>query len=166
MRGRQALDKKRPRLLPALAATGVMLCGAPVPIAAARGGDAGALASRTISLSESGHLRLTSKHGFTLNEVGAASGTIGGTIYLHLTIASVNRVSAEVSIYPRNGSISGYAAASYHVNGATASFSGSMSIVRGTGSYRHARASRLSFSGTIARSNDAVSVRLSGPMTD
>jgi len=35
-----------------------------------------ALAARTISLNETGHLRLTSKHNFTLNEQGSTLGTI------------------------------------------------------------------------------------------
>ena len=73
-------------------------------------------------------------------------------------------MTAEVNIYPRGGSITGYAKASYHVAGATASFSGSMSVARGTGSFDHVHASGLGFSGTIARSNDAVTVRLSGQM--
>ena len=122
--------------------------------------------ARTISLRETGRLHLTSKHGFTLNEAGSATGTIKGTIYLHLDVVAINRVTAEVSIYPSGGSITGSARASYRVGGATASFSGSMSIGRGTGSYARAHASGLSFSGTIQRSNDAVTVHLSGEMSD
>jgi hypothetical protein len=124
-----------------------------------------AQSARTISLNESGSLHLTSKRGFTLNEEGSATGTIRGKIYLHLTVASTNRVTAEVSIYPRGGSLTGKAAASYHVAGATASFSGTMSIARGTGSYRHARGVGLGFNGTISRSNDAVRVHLTGKLS-
>jgi hypothetical protein len=124
-----------------------------------------AVPARTISLNENGRLHLTSKHGFTLNEEGSATGTIRGKIYLHLTIVSTNRVRAEVSIYPSGGSLTGYAAAAYHVAGATASFSGSMSIARGTGRYRHAHASGLGFNGTIKRSNDAMIVSLTGKMS-
>jgi hypothetical protein len=124
-----------------------------------------ASAARTISLNESGQLRLTSKHGFTLNEQGPASGTVTGTIYVRLRIVSTSRVSAEVSISPRGGTISGVASASYHRGSSTASFSGSLSITRGTGSYAHAHGSNLSFSGTIQRSNDAISARVSGTVT-
>ena len=77
---------------------------------------------------------------------------------------STNRVKAEINIYPHNGSITGYANASYRTQGGTASFSGTMSIIRGTGTYNHAHGTGLKFSGTINRSNDAVKVRLSGPM--
>jgi hypothetical protein len=119
-------------------------------------------AARTISLADSGHLHVTSKHGFTLNEQGHASGTIAGTIYIHLHIVSVNRVTAEVNIYPSGGSITGYASASYHPAGSFASFTGTMRILRGTGRYSHASGSGLSFTGTVQRTNDAVSVRVGG----
>jgi hypothetical protein len=124
-----------------------------------------ASAARTLYLSESGRLHLTSHHGFTLNEQGSASGTIHGAIYIHLTVSSTNQVSAEVNIYPHGGSLTGYATASYHVHGATASFNGSMRVVRGTGSYSHAHGSGLGFSGTIQRTSDAVGVYLSGRMS-
>jgi hypothetical protein len=128
----------------------------------AAGGAARAHAARTISLSDSGRLHLTSHHGFTLNEQGSASGSISGTIYLHLNVVSTNRVTAEINIYPSGGSVTGKASASYHPSGALATFSGTMSIVRGTGSYNHASGSGLSFSGTVARSNDAITVHVSG----
>jgi hypothetical protein len=124
-----------------------------------------ARAARAINLNETGRLHLTSHHHLTLNEQGSASGTIRGTIYIHLKIASTNSVAAEVNIYPSGGSISGYAKAKYRVAGPTASFSGTMAITRGTGRYAHAHGSGLSFSGTIRRSDDAVNVRLSGQMS-
>jgi hypothetical protein len=122
-------------------------------------------AARTLYLNDSGHLRLTSHHGFTLNELGTASGTIRGPLYIHLHIVSVNHVTAEVNVYPAGGSLTGYASASYHSSGATASFNGTMSVTRGTGTYGHAHASGLSFTGTIARSNDAVTVHVSGRLS-
>jgi hypothetical protein len=125
-------------------------------------GAATARAARSFSLSETGHLHLTSKHGFTLNEQGSASGTISGTIYIHLNVVSTNRVTAEVSIYPNGGSLTGYATASYHPAGAVATFNGTMSITRGTGRYGHARGSGLGFSGTVQRINDAVTVHVNG----
>ena len=56
--------------------------------------------ARVFSLNENGSLHLTSKHGFTLNEQGSASGTVRGTIYVHLSIVSSSHVTAEVNIYP------------------------------------------------------------------
>jgi hypothetical protein len=122
-------------------------------------------ASRTLALNESGRLHLTSKQGFTLNEQGSASGTITGSIYIHLHLTSTNKVTAEVSIYPSGGSLSGNGSATYRVEGAFAVFTGTLAITRGSGKYAHARASALRFTGTIQRRGDAVTVRLSGPLS-
>jgi hypothetical protein len=124
-----------------------------------------ASAARTVSLNESGRLHLTSKKGFTLNEQGSASGTITGTIYIHLHLSSTSKVTAEVSIYPSGGSLSGNGSASYRVEGGYAVFTGTLAITRGSGKYAHARASALRFTGQIQRRNDAVSVQLSGPLS-
>ncbi len=122
--------------------------------------------ARVLSLDENGSLHLTSKNGFTLNEQGLASGTVRGKIYVHLSIVSSSRVTAELNIYPSGGSITARGSASYHKERTRAIFSGSISIERGTGSYAHARGSGLSFSGTIARSNDAVTVHVAGHAVD
>ncbi len=143
-----------------------LLCMMPASAAATR--DVGAYAARTYTLTETGHLHKTSGRGITINQVlneeGSASGTISGTIYIHLKVVSVNRVTAEVNIYPSGGSITGYASASYRSAGSTASFSGTMSIERGTGRYAHASGSGLSFTGTVQRINDAITVRVTGRM--
>jgi len=136
-------------------------------IGAAYGGAASCSAASahlagTLSLSETGHLHLTSHHSFTLNEQGSASGTISGTIYIHLNIVSTNRVTAEVNIYPRGGSLTGYATASYRPSGAVATFAGTMTVARGSGRYAGAHGAGLSFTGTIQRTNDAVTVHVSG----
>jgi hypothetical protein len=121
-----------------------------------------ARSARTITLSDTASLHLTSHHGFTLNETGTATGTISGRIYIHLTVTSTNRVSAEVNLYPNGGSITGYATASYRPAGAVATFNGTMRVVRGSGRYNHASGSGLSFSGTVHRTNDAVTVHVNG----
>ncbi|HEX4436064.1 MAG TPA: hypothetical protein VH061_04640 [Solirubrobacteraceae bacterium] len=122
-------------------------------------------ATRTISLNETGRLRLVSKHGFTLNETGTASGTIKGPISVRLTIVSTSRVSVEVTLSPNGGSVSGSGTASYHKGETEASFSGGLSIAKRSGSYAHAQGAGLKFSGTIARSNDAITVYVSGRLS-
>jgi hypothetical protein len=124
-----------------------------------------AVAARTISLNESGQLHRTGHSGLKLNEQGSASGTIKGTIYIHLDVVSPSRVTAEVSIYPSGGSLTGSGSANYRVNGGTASFTGTMAIERGTGTYAHAHGSGLSFSGTIQRLSGAVTVHVSGKIS-
>ncbi len=125
-------------------------------------------ATRTYSLNETGHLHRTSGRGITinqqLNEQGSASGTIPGTIYIHLKVVSVNRVTAEVNIYPSGGSITASASASYRSAGAVASFTGTIDIVRGTGRYNGAHGSGLQFTGTVQRINDAITVHVTGSM--
>ena len=59
-----------------------------------------------------------------------------------------------------------FGTASYHKGETSASFAGSLSIDHGSGSYAHAEGSGLSFSGTIARSNDAITVHVSGKLSD
>jgi hypothetical protein len=126
-----------------------------------------AYASKAILLNETGHLHLTSKHNFTLNEQGTASGTAGGSIYVHLTAVSNTRVTVEVNIYPKGGSITGSGSASYRKTSGAADFSGSMTIDRGTGTYAHCHGSGLSFNGTVAESDkDAITVHVSGRVSD
>jgi hypothetical protein len=157
---RRALRLRRLRLPGTLAGLATLIAG--VSAAHAAHVAPGAHASRTISLNDSGRLHLTSHHGFTLNEQGSATGTISGTIYIHLNVVSTNHVTAEVNIYPHGGSITGKASASYRPSGALASFTGTMNIIRGTGRYSRARGTALSFTGTVQRSNDAVTVHVNG----
>jgi hypothetical protein len=164
----QARNRKLRRLAGILVGTAVCI-GTPAlagPLGDADATAPSARAATTISLNESGQLRLVSKQGFTLNERGTASGTIRGPISVRLTIVSTDRVSAEVTISPTGGSISGQGTASYHKGEASAGFSGTLSISHGSGSYTHAQGWGLSFSGTIARSNEAISVHLSGRLSD
>jgi hypothetical protein len=148
-----------------LAAIASAIAVAAVTLAGPSARAATAHAAGTLSLSDTAHLHLTSHHSFTLNEQGSASGTVSGTIYIHLTVASTNRVTAEVDLYPSGGSITGYASAGYRPAGGVATFSGTMTVERGSGRYDHARGSGLSFSGTVQRANDAVTVYVSGRMS-
>jgi hypothetical protein len=145
--------------------SGSSVAKAPCPTGA-RHRSPHAKSARTTSMHETGNLRLSSKHGFTLNEQGSATGTFDGTIHVRLTILSSSRVKAEVGIARSGGSISGVATASYHRADASASFSGSLSITGGTGSYSHAHGSGLSFGGTIQNSTEAIAVHLSGSISD
>jgi hypothetical protein len=159
--------RRRWAIAPAVAvvALATSACAGAAVAAAAKVRSPLASAARSVSLNESGRLHLTSKQGFTLNEQGTASGTITGTIYIHLHLTSTSKVTAEVSIYPSGGSLSGSGSAAYRVEGGVAAFTGTLAITRGTGKYAHARASGLRFTGTIERRSDAVSVRVSGPLS-
>lgn len=121
--------------------------------------------ARTLHLKESSSLHLSNHHGLVLDEQGKAKGTLSAPIYIQLKVTSTRSISAQVQIYPHGGSLSGSTAASYHVEGAHASFSGRLQITKGSGTYAHAHASDLNFSGTIQRSNDATTVSVSGTLT-
>jgi hypothetical protein len=145
----------------ALLATGASALALTIGTAGASGSTAGA--ARTISLNDTAHLRRTSSHGFNLYESGSASGSLGGSITLHLDVVSTNRVTAQITVHPKGGgAVNGSASGSYRNNGSTASFSGTMSITSGSGSYSGSHGSGLSFSGTIQRTTDAVTVHVSG----
>lgn len=141
-------------------ATGI--CALALTSGTAGASGPGAQAARTVSLNDTAHLHKTAHHGLNLYESGSASGSIRGSISLHLDVVSTNHVTAQLTVYTHGGSINATASGSYRNNGSTASFSGTMSIHGGSGSYSHAHGSGLSFSGTIQRSNDATSVRVSG----
>ncbi len=140
------------------------------------GGPASALASRSNhkrsrsrSASSSMYIKESAKlsrvgraHGFDLNERGTVNGTIKGTIYLQLHVTSTKSVSATVRVYPRGSSLTGVGKGSYGVRGANASFTGSMSITGGSGSFKGAHGNGLTFSGSIKRGNDSMTVYVSG----
>ncbi|MGH2853611.1 MAG: hypothetical protein ACRDLF_05400, partial [Solirubrobacteraceae bacterium] len=122
--------------------------------------------ARTISLKEAGRLHATYKHEFTLYEQGSASGTFTGTLYVHMTLVSTSRATAQIKIARSGGSISGYATATYRRSGGAADFSGTLTVTGGSGSYTHVHGSGLSFSGTIQQSTDAITVQMSGRLSD
>ena len=98
------LSFKRGAVATFAAAACMTVLGVAASGVAASPGSSPAFAARTISLNETGQLRRTSSHGLKLNEQGSASGTIRGTMYVHLDVVSANRVTAEVNIYPSGGS--------------------------------------------------------------
>lgn len=155
----------RPRISSAALAVGAIATAITFGTGAAGASSPRATAARSINLSDTASLHLQNKKGLVLKEAGNAKGTLPGALYLQLKVTSTRSVSAEVQVYPSGGSISGVAKASYRVAGSTATFSGTLAVTKGSGKYSKAKASALSFSGTIKRSNDAVTVRVSGKMS-
>jgi hypothetical protein len=158
---------KRPALrasLVSVLALGVVAGGTTVS-AAARGARAArgtAAKSSELALNETMSASRVGPPGHSFNEQGQASGTLAGSVAVHVvTIASTSGV-ATITLYLHNGTISGRAPTHGHVVGATAYFEGAMSITGGSGSYAHASGTGLRFKGTLNRQNFHVTAQLHG----
>jgi hypothetical protein len=155
----------RAQVWAAALALGALAAGAAVGTGAA-GAAPSAHAARTLDLNDSANLSLSNKKGFELKEAGKATGSLGGTIYIQLKVESERAVVAKIQVYPSGGSLNATATGSYRVeSSSTASFSGKLTIAGGSGRYSKAKGSGLSFSGTVHRPGDSVSVRVSGTMS-
>ncbi len=150
------------------AALAITALGAAAAVGTGAAGAAGpqAKAARSMSINDSANLRLNNHKGVELKESGTAKGNLPGSIYIQLRLASSHDVTAKIQVYPSGGSVSASASASYRVvTSSSASFSGSLTITGGSGRYSKAKGSHLSFSGTVHRPSDSVSVHVSGPMS-
>jgi hypothetical protein len=157
-------QSKRPtiEIKPKLLALGLSaIAAAALPTAAAGGAPPRAHAARTISVNDTGRLRLVGSSGNTLIEEGQSSGTLPGRVRARLTVSS-NTVRATFTISLHGGSISGYGSAKLNVGrGVYASFGGSLNVSHGTGRYAHVSGSGGLY-GTINRNTDDATVQVVG----
>jgi hypothetical protein len=170
MGGSMENKSSRPRIYTRLRISSAALALGALAAAAVGTGSAGATAphataARSLNLNDTAKLHLTDKHALVLKESGTARGSLGGQLFLQLKVTGQHNVTAQLQVYPKGGSLSGNAVANYRVTGSTASFAGAISITKGSGAYSKAKGSGLSFSGTIQRSNDAVTVHVSGKLS-
>lgn len=125
-----------------------------------------AKAASSLSLSDSANLSLNNHKGVELKESGTAKGNLPGKIYIQLRLANSHSVTAKIQVYPSGGSVSASASATYRVvTSSKASFAGTLNITGGSGRYGKAKGSHLSFTGTVHRPSDSVSVHVSGKMS-
>jgi hypothetical protein len=118
-------------------------------------------------MQEHGRLRFVSERGSTLIERGTAYGTYTATMIVALSIHTKS-VTATVTIYPRGGSITGSATASYKIVKNLGYFGGTLSLGRGSGRYSHIAevgGKPLGVSGVINRYNFEVEVKANGEAT-
>jgi len=156
----------RPRASVAALALSALATAAVFGTGAAGAAGPSAKAATTMNLSDSANLRLNNHKGVELKESGNAKGNLPGKIYLQLRLASSRTVTAKIQVYPSGGSISASASATYRVvTSSSASFAGTLNITGGSGRYAKAKGSRLSFSGTVHRPSDSVSVHVSGKLS-
>ena len=106
--------------------------------------------ARLLKVNDSGHLHLLHAYGEVIEEEGKASGTLRGTVFVHMTVGAAN-VTASFTIRSEGGgSIEGHGQAVLHSSGRYSSFAGTLSVRHGTGRYAHARGSGKLY-GTIER---------------
>jgi hypothetical protein len=133
----------------------------------ARSGGPAATAARRIYLTEKARLHFVTEHGATLVERGYAYGTYNAPIAADLTIRSKS-VTATVTIYPRGGSMTGNANASYKIVKNLGYFGGTLNLGHGRGRFSHVAEvahKPLGISGIINRENFEVEVKANGEAT-
>ncbi len=157
----------RLRVSSAALAAGALATAAVLGQGAASAAPPRAKAARTLNLNDSANLVQNNKKGVELKDSGTAKGTLPGKIYIQLRIGQGKVVTARIQVYPNShDSISASASATYHVNTSTyASFSGTLNVTGGSGRYSKAKGSKLSFSGSVHRPSNSVSVRVTGTMS-
>jgi hypothetical protein len=162
------------RLIPArrtVSFCGFVLVAVAVALAASASGSDGstttAHSARIVHMQEHGRLKFISERGNTLIERGTAYGTYTATMVADLTIRSKS-VTATVTIYPRGGSITGSANATYTIVKNLGYFGGTLNLGRGSGRYSHiAEVNHKPFgvSGVINRITLEVEVKANGEAT-
>lgn len=120
------------------------------------------LASRSVSVNDTGHLHLLKAFGSVLLEEGAAAGTLPGLAKVRLLVGST--VIASFTIQTKHGTIYGSGSAALHSSGRYASFGGSLSVSRGTGSYTRAHGSGKLY-GVIDRRTSSLTVQTVGTLS-
>ncbi len=105
--------------------------------------------ARSQVVNDESSLHLVGESGSELVEEGKVTGTLLGRVKVLFNIGAT--VAAKITLYPASGgSITGQGVGKLHSSGRYASFSGTVSITKGTGSYEHARGT-AGFYGTILR---------------
>lgn len=111
--------------------------------------------------SDRANLHYVGAEGEEVYETGSASGTLPGSMRVHMIFES--SFSGSFTIYTRGGSIDGHGSAKPHGGGIYESFAGTLVVSGGTGRYRHARGTAALY-GTFDRSNYALTVKTAGTL--
>ncbi len=94
-------------------------------------------------------------------ETGSASGTLPGSIRVHMIFAST--LSGSFAIYTRGGTIDGRGTARPHGEGIYESFAGTLVVTGGTGRYRRANGTAHLY-GAFNRENYALTIQTAGTL--
>jgi hypothetical protein len=119
-------------------------------------------AARVLNASDTVHLHYISASGSLLFEEGKATGTLPGSMRIHLNVGTT--FTGTFTIDASGGSIQGHGSAAPHGSGTYESFSGTLTITGGTGRYAHAHG-HGGMSGTFDRDNYALVIKTTGSLT-
>lgn len=147
----------------AVAATGLAVVLSPLgtkSVARALGIARGHMAS-ALEATDEARLRYISASGSTLYETGRASGTLPGSMKVHMRIAAT--FSGNFTINAPGGAIVGRGSAIPHGVGVYESFAGRLTVSGGNGRYRHARG-KAELYGTFNRNTYALVIQTRGTL--
>jgi hypothetical protein len=118
--------------------------------------------AHTLKATDTAHLHYVSASGSLLFEEGRASGTLPGSMRVHLDVAGT--LSGSFTIYTRGGTIRGHGQATPHGSGVYESFAGRLVVTGGTGQYAHAHGGTGLY-GTFDRGNYALTIQTTGTLS-
>jgi hypothetical protein len=121
-----------------------------------------ARSAHVLAATDTASLHYVSASGSLLLDEGKASGTLPGSMRVHLNLGTT--FTSTFTIFASGGSISGHGSAKPHGFGKYESFAGILIVTGGTGRYARARG-RGHFYGTFNRSNYALVVKTTGSLT-
>jgi hypothetical protein len=121
-----------------------------------------AQASHTLSATDTAHLHYVSASGSMLNDEGKATGSMPGTMHVHLDLGAT--FTGSFTIYTNGGTIKGHGSAIPHGSGTYESFAGTLTVTGGTGRYTHAHGHGHLY-GTFNRNNYALVIKTTGSLT-
>jgi hypothetical protein len=118
--------------------------------------------ARKLNVTDTAHLSFEKSSGSLLLERGPAKGKLPGTVQVRFDVGPT--VTATFTIYTSRGTLSGHGSGVLHSSGVYASFGGSMTITKGSGTYRNARG-HGGFYGVLNRSTYALTVQTTGNLS-
>jgi hypothetical protein len=136
-------------------------CASAIALVLALGAGRSLAAGADLHAVDSAKLHYVGAVGEEVYETGGASGTLPGSMRVHLIFASI--FSGSFAIYTRGGRIDGHGEARPHGEGVYESFAGTLIVTGGTGRYRRARGTAHLY-GTFNRENYALTIQTAGTL--
>jgi len=136
-------------------------CASLIALAIVLGAGASLAAGADLHAVDTAKLRYVGAVGEEVYETGSASGTLPGSMRVHMIFAST--FSGSFAIYTRGGRIDGHGKARPHGEGVYESFAGTLFVTGGTGRYRRAHGTARLY-GTFNRENYALTIQTAGTL--